>query len=430
MKIYIYLITVLFSSTIFAIESSDILKVSIIKHYDKNVLVLNRGLEDGIYKADHIKLTNREGYIARAICIKASMLISHWKVYRVVRPELMSYDSVYTLTSMNQSGIPKELQAFQKALFNDDYNDISDKDVNKVIDLQQERIVKFDLPNDMSNDPMVRNSSLSESEVFLNKNFNAKKLQNDFSNYNFSVYTSPISWQSQNSQKSINYGFSLSNIGQKYESNFTLNKRESKIVDQYLETEVTSSSTDASFSFNINHITENVSYFMYASYRQARNGEIYYPRTQVQGGLLGFKYHFIENGPSVSKFDISYITLIDYMEFDSQQFNFDTFETDIVNDTHRTVRHSIRLRLKARLSDQTSFNSTLWYKPAMDISTQEMDFNDTMTNWTTSLSWMLTSSISASYVFIYTNDINQERDFGVDPMNQINTLNIQYNTIF
>jgi predicted DNA-binding ArsR family transcriptional regulator len=137
MKIYIYLITVLFSSTIFAIESSDILKVS------------------GIYKADHIKLTNLEGYIARAICIKASMLMSHWKVYRVVRPELMSYDSVYTLTSINQSEITKELQAFQKALFNDDYNDISDKDVNKVIDLQQERIASFDLPKNMEYDPLL-----------------------------------------------------------------------------------------------------------------------------------------------------------------------------------------------------------------------------------------------------------------------------------
>ena len=74
----------------FAIESTDILNVNVIKSYDNNILVINRGLEDGIYKADHIKLTNKEGYIARAICIKASMLISHWKVYRVVRPELLS----------------------------------------------------------------------------------------------------------------------------------------------------------------------------------------------------------------------------------------------------------------------------------------------------------------------------------------------------
>ena len=159
MKIFIFLLTILFTSTIFAIDSSDILKVSIIKHYDKNVLVINRGLEDGIYKADHIKLTNQEGYIARAICIKASMLISHWKVYRVVRPELMSYDSVYTLSSMNQSEIPRDLRAFQKKLFNDDYNDISDKDINKVVVLQQERIASFDLPKNMEYDPLLEQSN-------------------------------------------------------------------------------------------------------------------------------------------------------------------------------------------------------------------------------------------------------------------------------
>jgi hypothetical protein len=427
MKIFIFLLTVIINLSALAVESSDILKVSIIKHYDENILVINRGLEDGIYKADHIKLTNQEGYIARAICIKASMLISHWKVYRVVRPELMSYDSVYTLTSMNQSEIPKDLKPYQKEYYFGSYNDISDKDVNKVVDLQQERIASFDLPKDMEYDPILEKAKKSETEVFLIKNFDAKQLKTDLSEINVSIYTSPISWQRQDDQKSINYGFNISNVGKKYEFNLGLDKSESKVVDQYSGTEVSSESTNIGLAFNINYITENVSYFMFSSYKQERQGELYYPRRQIQAGLVGFKYHIIENDPAITKFDFSYVTILDYMDFDSQSTDDDTFETETSGETRRTVRHSFRLRLNSNISEHASFNTTLWYKPAMDMSTQEVDFKDSMTDWNTSLSWALTESLSASYEFTYTYDINLKREFDQDPMNQINTVNIQYN---
>ena len=105
------LLAIMLSSTTYALEFNDIInKLSVIKAYDDNYLVLNRGLEDGIIKGDHIKLTNENGYIARAICIKASMLLSHWKVYRVVNPELLSFDDYYVLKSMNQSDSPFVLQ--------------------------------------------------------------------------------------------------------------------------------------------------------------------------------------------------------------------------------------------------------------------------------------------------------------------------------
>ena len=158
-------------SNAFALESSDVFKVSILKAYKNNYLVINRGLEDGIDKGDHIKLTNTQGYIARAICVKTSMLLSNWKVYRVVRPELLSFDSIYKLKSINQSKVPKQLSFLKKKDFSQKFNDFTDKNMKKEVKLQQERIASFDLPNDMKSDPMIAEAKKSGTDQFITKNF-------------------------------------------------------------------------------------------------------------------------------------------------------------------------------------------------------------------------------------------------------------------
>lgn len=426
MKLLIFLLTA-FSFGAHALEYNDVLpRVNVIKAYKNNFLVINRGLEDAIFKGDHIKLTNQNGYIARAICIKASMLISHWKVYRVVNPELLSYDDNYKLRSMNQSEIPDQLKGFRTADFDDRFNDISDADINKPIEMQQERIVKFDLSNDVKDDPAIAEGQKTTSDKFIEKNFDGKQFLSDFSNLSVSLYTSPISWQRQNDQKSINYGLGISNYGKKYELAFNVNKSESKIVDQYTNTEITSESTNASMVFDINHITEDVTYFMFASYDQARNGKVYYPRRQIQGGLLGLKYHIVDDGPNISKFDISYITLIDYIEYDAIEYDENTFEEKEVLATERNARHSFRVRLKANLTDSLFVQSVLWYKPLMYLKNQKIDWDDNLSDWTTDITWNISQQFQASYQYKYTYNIRQFRDYGVDPMNQMSTINLQY----
>lgn len=426
MKLFIFLL-IAFSFNAHALEYNDVLpKVNVIKTYKDNFLVINRGLEDGINKSDHIKLTNTKGYIARAICIKTSMLLSHWKVYRVVNPELLSYDDHYKLRSMNQSKIPDDLKGYKKADFSDKFNDISDTDINKPIDMQQKRLISFDLSNDVKNDPIFHEANKSDSQHFIEKNFDATQFARDFSNLNISFFTSPISWQTFNDQKSINYGVSLGNMGQKYEFSFNLNKTESKVVDQYTKSAITSESTYTNVVFDINHITEDFTYFMFASYNQARTGKTYYPRRQIQGGLVGLKYHIINNDETIKKFDISYITLLDYIEFDSQVFNENTYEYDDVLVKQRNARHSFRVRLKAQLSDKLYFNSVLWYKPLMYLKNQKMDWENNQNQWTTDLSWNITRQFRASYQYQYTYDIRKKRQFGNDPMNQITTINLSY----
>lgn len=424
---FIFLCLFLSISKSFALEYNDVINgVSVIKSYDNNYLVINRGLEDGIKISDHIKLTNENGYIARAICIKASMLISHWKVYRVVNPELLSFDDRYRVNSMNQSEVPEEMAEFKTADFSNEYNDISDEDMKKPVQMQQSRIANFDLPSDVKNDLALLEANKTESEQFMDRNFDSKQFAEDMQEINLSIFTSPISWQSLNDQKTINYGFNLSNSGKKYEFQLNVAKQESKQVNNYTKEEVSSESTNINMIFDINKIADGISYFMFMSYNQARNGEIYYPRRQIQGGLVGLKFHLIEDGPTITKMDFSYITLIDYLEFDLEETDEDTFETYTVIEKTRFARHSFRFRMKASLSESTTFDSTLWYKPAMNLDNQRIDWDDNLTEWTSDISWQVTEKLTVSYQYLYTYDIRQLRQYETEPMNQISTINLTY----
>lgn len=434
MKLLILLL-IAFTFSAHALEYNDVLpKVNVIKSYNNNFLVINRGLEDGIFKGDHIKLTNTNGYIARAICIKTSMLISHWKVYRVVNPDLLSYDDDYKLRSMNQSKVPSELEEFKTADFDDRFNDISDEDVKKPVKMQQNRIVKFDLSLDTKKDPILEKEGMDETDEFMDRNFDGEQFKEDFSKYNITLSMAPISWQRENDQRSINYGIQIQNQGEKYEFSLNLAKTDTKTVDAYSKQEITSESTEASMIFDINRITKSLSYFMFLSYAQAKEGKIYAPRRQVQGGILGLKYHIAEEGDIVKKFDISYITILDYVENDEPYDIpvYDEFGDEIDSipavriRTNRRSRHSFRLRLNTQLTDSLAFNTQLWYKPVMFLETQKIDWLDTQTEWTSSLQWSFSEKLSASFEHVYTYDITQLREYQNDPMNQTNALNLNY----
>ena len=209
-----------------ALESVDVMDVSILKVYKKNILVLNRGAEDGIFKKDHIKLTSSNGFIARGICLKSTMLTSHWKIYRVVRPELMSMDLTYKLRSINQSGLPKDLKRFARVDFSKSLSDYGDKNRKKQVKLQQERIVKYDLPEGVKAADSFKRREKGPVENFIEKNFSKEDAYRDF-NFAFAeFYASPIKIQSRNDQKETQYGLSIKNFGRKYRYALTAEEKQ------------------------------------------------------------------------------------------------------------------------------------------------------------------------------------------------------------
>lgn len=419
MKYFILLIFFI-STNLFAVESTDILNVNVIKAYDNNILVINRGLEDGIYKADHIKLTNKEGYIARAICIKASMLISHWKVYRVVRPELLSYDSEYKLTSMNQSEIPKDMQKFQKRSFKDKYTDFTDKDAKKSLEMQQERIANFDLPKDMEYDPLLKESRKSESEKFIEKNFDFKKMTDDLSSYHISIYSSPYSTESRTRQKQANYGIQVVNKGKKYQLAVEYARKENTKANQYTDEFISSEETNKSAQFLLREFSPDIDYVLSYQNRQAKIGDIINPKDHTMFAPLGFRFN-LSNPKNEEKIYFTYLLIMDSYKF---EYNDNGVPTEESMDN---IRHGLNLTYENQISEKAKFLLNAWYRPYMDLGKQEIDFENNLSDISATISWGLMRNLFAEYTFNYQNDINLSRYYDIKSVNQINTFNIRYN---
>ncbi|MBC77141.1 MAG: hypothetical protein CME64_14110 [Halobacteriovoraceae bacterium] len=143
LKVLIVISFLLGHNQALSLISADKMSAQILTYLDKNVLSISRGLEDGIVKGDHMKLTNDYGFIARGICLKAAMGKSYWKIYRVVRPELVSKDSLYTLHAINQSEIPRDLKKFKEVDFR---KFIPEESEQEAIKRQQDFIMNYDLP--------------------------------------------------------------------------------------------------------------------------------------------------------------------------------------------------------------------------------------------------------------------------------------------
>jgi len=407
------------SSPVSALITSDEMKTNILKIYDKNVLVLNRGLEDGIFKGDHIKMTNDEGFIARGICLKTSLTLSHWKIYRVVRPELVGMDSTYTLHSMNQSEIPRSLKGYREVDFSGAY-DYSEEDANKGLKLQQERLANYDLPESIvEKGGYPKKEEGPKERDFFAENFNRKNLERDFSTLQLSMFASPISWETLNQQKNMYFGFNLKNRGKKYDFALQGEQRQTKIVNRYTQEEVEKLYRRVDSTFTIKDFSDKWSYFVYGLYESEEQGDIKNPIAQVNLAPVAFYRHFQKPNEDGEEFKLGFAPMLDNRKFET--LDGDTQERN-------NARLGFHLYYTELLTPTTSFRADFWYSPYLDLSDQSLDTGNTRTNLKAILNRSLGESFSVEYQVQYLKDILYKRDLGVQPENIINTINFRLTT--
>lgn len=403
----------------FALESTDVMKVSILKMYDKNVLVLNRGVEDGIFRKDHIKMTSQDGFIARGICIKTTMLTSHWKIYRVVRPQLVSKDSIYKMRSINQSAIPKDLSKYAKVDFSLYFNDYGDKDVLKELNLQQERIAKYDLPEKINETGAFNDEKKSDLQNFVDKNLDRDRAERDLSNIYVELFSSPITWQSRNRQRESNYGARIRNVGLKYRYELNAIEKRLSLTDPVSETTYRSKSTKYDFHFQINRATENMSLVSYLNYDREKIGLTYFPQRRAQYGLLGFRYHFWEKDPKKEFVDFTYIPLFENMSYSDP--------TDGGIDHRAGLTHRFALRIFSRFSEKLYNETEILYAPFIASADGfGIDDENVYTEVNTRFAFDLGNEFYFDYIAQYTKDDFRGRFYNIDPENLLQSVRLRY----
>lgn len=404
----------------YALESSDIMDTQILKAYNKNILVLNRGLEDAIYRNDHIKLTNDNGFIARGICIKVTMLASHWKIYRVVRPELVSKDTIYQMRSINQSLTPQDIAKLKQVDFSQ-YFSYGDKERLKELKLQNKRVANYDLPKRIQDTALYERATKSRFDQFIEDNVIDVDLKKDISETYFEIFASPYTWETLYDQRESHYGARLYNKGSKLQYELNALERQRRIVNPLNRFEsFNSKATHYDLTLQLNRVAKNWSMISWINYDREKFGRIYYPFKYYYGGILGLKYHVWEQDAKRNFFEISYLPIFDTIEYDDPT----NPETDL---TERTgYRHQFLARLYSDISEKLHLKFDLRYAPfTFDIIGVD-DWGDNMMNLNLTFSYDLGNSFFADYSLQYMKDELRANVYSIREDNTINTIRLRY----
>lgn len=404
-----FIILCMISLPVLALVYGDKMTGRVLKAYNENYLVLNRGLEDGIFKNEHVKITNEQGYVSRAICVKPRMMISHCKVYRVVNPQLLSLDNEYTISSIKQSEIPDDLKRLKDIDYSNRYNDFTDKDVNKALKAQNERIVNFDLVNDFKRETLAPRDSATKTQALLDKNFNKKKLDKDLKELKVKLFASPLSFQKQGGQYSQDLGIEIANNGTKYDFSLAYFSRKNKVANQYIDTSITQETSSFEAGFELKDFSDDTSAISFVKIKSQEFDGIKTPMNSTKIGPIGAKYYLSQKDDFKSFF--SYVPFFEKTRLDSVLKD-RTIEKNL-------IRHRLVLKVQKALTKNIDLNFNADLQP-------ELTFNELSTFIDLGLDLKMTKNLSLSYTLNFISNSLIEDNYQLENTDLINSINFNY----
>jgi len=408
----------LFSLNSYSLEPFEQLRnVQILRVLDKNIVMINRGLEDAIKVNDHAKLSFSGGFAARAICLKASSETSYWRLYRIPDTERISKDIAYTLEGMADREIDRNMMKLRSQV-----NEVNDPYLKeKTADSPDPFGVKYDLPEKLTERDLIETVGPDQRKLFLERTLNKDQMKRDLQDFRISFFASPFTRQSINEGESLRYGVRMGNLASKYRLQFQFEQAQSKMKDPFTEEQVSTRSTQGQAQFVIHRLKPGLSSLSLINYNSTRFSKLGTPRAHWQVGPIGFTWHMFEN-KTWEYFDLSYIPLLDMRTTDSWN---KTTQTE--SSTKETgLRHGFRLALKTKINERVAFENLLWVKPFQDLASWELKGNDLNLSNDLKLVFSLTEKLFFDYNFVYQYDTLWSDLNDLPSSNVINSLNLRY----
>jgi hypothetical protein len=411
-----WIILAFLSFSAMALEAFERLpNVKILKSLPDNIVLLNRGLEDGLARNDHIKLVSEtEGYGARGICLKATTDTSYWRLYRIPNSEAFSKDFTYTIVGLADQEIP-----FPTSTLRDSEYKIAD-DKPKKEEGPDPFLVQRDLPEKLTERDLIKAVGPDQKKLFIEQVLNKDQLERDFKNYRISVYASPFTRQSINDGQSLRYGFRGGNVASKYRLLTQFEQQQTKLRDPLTDESVSTRSTNGQAQFVIHQLSENKSTLSLINYQSTKFSRLGTPKAHWQTGPLGFTWHMHES-TSWEYLDLSYVPL------------YDVRETDIINKNGATstvkengLRHGFRFAMKTRINERVAFENLLWVRPYQNLSTWRIEGDNLNLVNDLKLIFNLAGNLFFDYNFVYQKDKLWKTLNGLPDSNAINSLNLRY----
>jgi hypothetical protein len=407
----------LLSTPTWALEAFEkINNVKILRALPENILLMDRGIEDGISRNDHAKLTSdTEGFIGRAICVRATASTSYWKLYRIPNAEVVSLDMTYSIVGLADREIP-----FPTAKLRDKKLDFVDPAPLKTTTPPDPFVVKRDLPEKLTERDLIEATGPDRQKLFIERAINKDQIKRDLQDYRFSLYASPFARQSINNGETIRYGVRGGNIASRYRVLMQFEQQQSQMTDPFTKESVSTSSTQGQAQFFIHRIKPWLSSLSLINYNSTRFSDLGTPDSQWQVGPLGFTWHLYES-KTWEYLDLSYIPLYDIRRTD-------TFEPNGNLGSEKTngLRHGVRFAMKSRINERVAFENILWVRPYQDPSTWEIEADNLNLMNDLKLIFNLSGNFFFDYNLVYQKDKLWKTLNGLPESNVINSLNVRY----
>ncbi len=406
------------ASTAFALEAFDVMKnVKIIRVLPDNVVVVNRGIEDGLSKNDHAKFSNEvAGYSSRAICLKVTADLSYWKIYRVPNAEAFSLDYTYTIAGLADREIPMPTAKLR----NRDYK-IRDPEGKRKDPGVDPFSIKSDLPEQLTERDLIETVGPERRQLFIERSLNQDQLKRDLEDYRVSVFASPFMRQSINEGESIRYGIRGGNLASKYRLQAQFEEQRTRLRDPVTREQVSTRTTNGQLQFVIHHLSPSVSSLSLVNYNAQKFSELGTPISHWQVGPIGFTWHIFDS-KSWEYVDLSYVPL------------YDTRQTEVLVEggrkvdvnSQRGIRHGFRFAMKTRINERVAFENLLWVRPFQDITTWEVEEDNLNLVNDLKLVFSLTENLFFDYNLVFQRDKLWRTVSKLPETNTINSLNLRY----
>ncbi len=408
-----FLVSLLFlSNSVMALDFSEVLpNIRILQALPQNVVMINRGVEDGIYKGDHARLVNMDGYAARAVCLSSRSEASYWRLYRIVNPASISKDFVYKIVGMNDSELPDSKTAYK------------DENFKVPVKAEKEKPIALnnDLPERLTERDLIDPVGYEKRKTYFNTVVDEKTLARELSDYKFSLFASPVVKQTINNSESIRFGGRLENLGDRYRFKLQAEQSQNRLEDPETKESISTSSTAAQAQFSIYHLTNSVSSLSLINFNSARYSALATPKSHWQFGPLGYTWHLYENKQGEA-FDLSYIPLLDLRTTEIRDKN----GIDVTTVSKSGLRHGVRFGMKKKINERVALENLLWFRPYQDLSSWALELNNNNLVNDFKLAVNITNNFYVDYNFIYQNDVLLEELSGLSQTNVINSLTVRY----
>lgn len=388
-----------------SMSMNEKISANIVGVFPGNLVVLDRGVEDGIYVRSHVKMISSSGYIARALCVKSGMLSSHWKLYRILDADQISKDISYTLISLQDSELPHDIDSF------------ADKDLrNSIPDFDESKLPSApptaDLPTNLQSDfGFVRDK---KTGMLSRKIIQKSHLVSDLQRFHGEAYISPYAKQSINNSEALNLGGKIQNKGRKYLASLSYDKEKTSLTDPTTNEDVTYSQDQFTAQAEIKNYFEDLDLISSIEFRKTRFGKLKAPSKHIITAPLGIRYNLNHH------LSFSYAPAYDHRVTERLNGN------QIIEDEVNTFRHIFSLTGKFKLGPKVEVSNTFFYRPAQSSGSYALEPDNSLIENDLNIAYLMGQNLSIEYQHRYSDDLIRNTKSNLPRVNTLYSMLIRY----